>query len=231
MAAGVPAGSIEILHPGTSMPDLGPDAGPAFRRERGLGEGGLLLSVGRLTRRKGLAEFVANAMPVILAARPDTRLLVIGGEAADALHGARGEEQARIESIARAAGVAHALRFLGRCAEADLAAAYQAADCHVFPVLDTPGDVEGFGMVALESAAHGLPTVAFAVGGVPDAVDPARSGALVAAGDYRAFAREALRFLQPDARAGFAEGSRAFAAALAWPRFGERLRALVQRPP
>jgi phosphatidylinositol alpha-1,6-mannosyltransferase len=229
MEAGVPAARIEILHPGTDMPALDPGAGAAFRRGRGLGEGGLLLSVGRLTRRKGLAEFVAKALPAILAARPDTRLLVIGGEAADALHGATGNEQARIESMAREAGVAHALCFLGRCGEADLTAAYQAADCHVFPVLDTPGDVEGFGMVALESAAHGLPTVAFAVGGVPDAVDPARSGALVAAGDYSAFAREVLRFLQPASRAGFAAASRAFAAALAWPRFGERLRELVQR--
>ena len=227
-AAGVPPARIQILHPGTTMPVLDAATGAAFRRERGWGDRGLLLSVGRLTRRKGLAEFVAGALPSILASRPDTLLLVIGGEAADALHGASGNEQARIEAVAREAGVAHAVRFLGHCDEAGLAAAYQAADCHVFPVLDTPGDVEGFGMVALESAAHGLPTVAFAVGGIPDAVDPARSGSLVAPGDYPAFAREALRYLQPGARAGFAEASRGFASAFAWPRFGERLRALVQ---
>jgi len=228
--AGVPSGRIFILHPGTGMPVLDPAAGEAFRRERGFGAQPLLLSVGRLTRRKGLAEFVAGALPAIVAARPDTLLLVIGGEAADALHGASGNEQARIEAVAREAGVAGALRFLGRCDEATLFAAYQAADCHVFPVLDTPGDVEGFGMVALESAAHGLPTVAFAVGGIPDAVDPARSGALLPAGDYQGFAREVLRFLQPGARAGFAEASRAFAAGMEWARFGERLRERIRQP-
>jgi phosphatidylinositol alpha-1,6-mannosyltransferase len=228
--AGVPAARISILHPGTGMPVLDPVAGEVFRRERGFGTQPLLLSVGRLTRRKGLAEFVAGALPAIVAARPNTLLLVIGGEAADALHGASGNEQARIEAMAREAGVAGALRFLGRCDEPTLFAAYQAADCHVFPVLDTPGDVEGFGMVALESAAHGLPTVAFAVGGIPDAVDTARSGALVPAGDYPAFANAVLRFLQPGARAGFAEASRAFAADMEWSRFGERLRARLVSP-
>jgi phosphatidylinositol alpha-1,6-mannosyltransferase len=228
--AGVPAGRISILHPGTGVPALDAAAGEAFRHERGFGRQPLLLSVGRLTRRKGLAEFVAGALPAIVAARPDTLLIVIGGEAADALHGASGNEQARIEATARASGVGDSLRFLGRCDEATLFAAYQAADCHVFAVLDTPGDVEGFGMVALESAAHGLPTVAFAVGGIPDAVDTARSGALLSAGDYAGFAREVLRFLQPGAREGFAQASRAFAADLQWSRFGERLRARVSAP-
>lgn len=227
--AGVPRERISILHPGTGMPVLDPAAGEAFRHERDYGFRPLLLSVGRLTRRKGLAEFVVNALPLIVAEHPDALLLVIGGEAVDALHGASGNEQARIEALAQEAGVAFALRFLGRCDEATLCAAYQAADCHVFPVLDVPGDVEGFGMVALESAAHGLPTVAFAVGGVPDAVDTGRSGALVASGDYAGFAREVLRFLAPNARAGFSDTSRAFARGMEWSLFGERLRNRITR--
>jgi phosphatidylinositol alpha-1,6-mannosyltransferase len=227
--AGVSPGRISILHPGTGMPVLDPAAGEAFRQERDYGARPLLLSVGRLTRRKGLAEFVTAALPLIVAEHPDTLLLVIGGEAHDALHGATGNEQARIQALAQEAGVASALRFLGRCDEATLCAAYQAADCHVFPVLDVPGDVEGFGMVALESAAHGLPTVAFAVGGIPDAVDTARSGALVPSGDYAGFAREVLRFLEPDARSGFSDTSRAFAEGMEWSRFGERLRDRITR--
>ena len=54
---------------------------------------------------------------------------------------------------------------LARVDDQRLSDAYFAADVMVFPVLDLPGDVEGFGMVAVEAAAHGLPTVAFAVGG------------------------------------------------------------------
>jgi phosphatidylinositol alpha-1,6-mannosyltransferase len=43
-------------------------------------------------------------------------------------------------------------------------------------------------MVAVEAAAHGLPTVAYACGGVVDAVGEGISGRLVAPGDARAFA-------------------------------------------
>jgi phosphatidylinositol alpha-1,6-mannosyltransferase len=45
----------------------------------------ILLSVGRLTTRKGLAEFVDRGLPAILAVHPDA-LLVISATAADALH-------------------------------------------------------------------------------------------------------------------------------------------------
>ena len=41
--------------------------------------------------------------------------------------------------------------------------------------------VEGFGLVYLEAAAHGLPIVAHDVGGVSEAVDNGRTGLLVPA--------------------------------------------------
>ena len=223
---GIPAARIALLHPGTGLPALDPAAGAAFRARHALGDRPLLLSVGRLTRRKGLAEFVAGALPAIVARRPDALLLVIGEEASDALHGGPGAERARIQAAARDAGVEANLRFLGRCDEPTLEAAYQAADCHVFPVLALPGDVEGFGMVALESAAHGLQTVAFAVGGVPDAVAAGRSGTLVEAGRHDAFAAAVLAVLaQPRDQA--AAACRAFAAEHDWGAFGRRLRQLV----
>ncbi|MEO8161742.1 MAG: glycosyltransferase family 4 protein, partial [Arenimonas sp.] len=194
----------------------------------GLGARPVLLSVGRLTRRKGLVEFVRAALPAIVATHPEALLVVIGEEATDALHTAAGSERERIEAAATAAGLSANLRFAGRCSAAELTQAYQAAQVHVFPVLEQVGDVEGFGMVALESAAHGLRTVAFAVGGVPDAIDPGRSGTLVPSGDYAGFAGAVLELLASPATAEAIAAGRAFATDKDWTRFGVRLRELLE---
>jgi phosphatidylinositol alpha-1,6-mannosyltransferase len=85
------------------------------------------------------------------------------------------------------------------------------------------GDVEGFGMVALEAAARGVPTVGYAVGGVPDAVDQGVSGELVPAGDATALAQAIGRWLARPRR-NVAAQCRAFAEHLSWPEFGRRLR-------
>ena len=224
---GVDPDRIQVLHPGTEMPVLDSQAGTAFRSKLELGNAPLLLSVGRLTRRKGLAEFVQQAFPRILEQSPSSLLVIIGEEATDALHSAAGSERARIMSAAEASGTAGQLRFIGRRNDADLSAAYQAAQVHVFPVLEQVGDVEGFGMVALESAAHGLPTVAFAVGGVPDAVAPGITGSLVRSGDYSGFAEAVLALLATPFGAEEVAASREFAEAKSWPHFGARLRKLV----
>jgi len=225
-AAGIPAARIHVLHPGTELPASDRAGGAGARARSGLGAGPLLLSVGRLTKRKGLAEFVAGAFPRVLREHPEATLLVVGDEATDAAGRTGSGERARIEAAARAAGTLARVHFAGRVDEAELEHAYLAADVHVFPVLDLPGDVEGFGMVAIEAAARGLPTVAFASGGVVDAVASGRSGTLVVAGDQSALAQAVL-----DALAGRGAGDeascRAWAAGFSWQCFEQRLEHLL----
>lgn len=225
---GVPPGRMHVLHPGTDVPELEAAAGLEFRNKHALGERPILLSVGRLTRRKGLAEFVAQALPAIVADEPGALLVVIGEEASDALHTEAGSERARIMAAACESGVQSSIRFVGRCDAADLSAAFQAAQVHVFPVLEQPGDVEGFGMVALEAAAHGLRTAAFAVGGVPDAVDESCTGILVPSGDYVAFSQAVIGMLREAQTQTGVFASRQFAIGKDWQHFGIRLRQLVE---
>ena len=225
--AGVQSRTTHVLHPGCDLPTLDAEAALEFRQRHGFAQRPLLLSVGRLTQRKGLAEFVAKALPAIAARYPDVLLLVIGDEASDALHARAGSERERILTAARNGSVEQNLHFFGRCNDATLSAAYQAADVHVFPVLALPGDVEGFGMVALESAAHGLPTVAFAVGGVPDAVLNGQTGTLIEPGNYVALSEAAIRQLASARESATITACREFAAGKAWPVFGERLRSLL----
>jgi phosphatidylinositol alpha-1,6-mannosyltransferase len=111
-----------------------------------------------------------------------------------------------------------AIRWRGTCSDAEFADAYAGADMHVFPGRDMPGDVESFGMVAVEAAAHGLPTVAFATGGVVDAVAENESGYLITPDDYPAFANAVLEIMAQ--RDSLRASCLAFSRRFAWPAFG-----------
>ena len=227
VARGVCADALVILHPGTDLPLADDEARRRFRLRLGVGESPILLSVGRMTERKGLSEFISFALPKILARYPDLQLVVIGDDAIDAVSATRGSERERILRAAAEAGVEHAVRLHPPCDDATLSDAYQAADIHVFPVREVAGDVEGFGMVAIEAAAHGLPTVAFDVGGVADAVVDGRSGSLIPSGDYDGFAAAINGLLQTPQPSTTREDCRRAAAAFSWDEFGRRLRALL----
>lgn len=226
--AGIDAARIAVVHPGVALPPPDRDADERardFRRRRGLGDAPLLLSVGRLTQRKGLREFVTHALPRIAAQHPDAIVAVIGSEGAQALH-SRVETEGDVRAAAERVGLASSIRFLGTVDDSELVDAYRAADVHIFPVREIPGDPEGFGMVAIEAAAHGLPTVAFAVGGVPDAVRDGESGRLVRPGDHLAFAAAVTDLL--DRRGALRKPCIAFAQQFAWPVFGARLLAQLE---
>ncbi|MGH8283919.1 MAG: glycosyltransferase family 4 protein [Gammaproteobacteria bacterium] len=227
---GIPSARTTVLNPGVELPEKhDPAAAMEFRRRHDLGERKLLLSVGRLTPRKGLLEFIERSLPAITATYSDAILLVVGDEAPHALTGSGAGMGQRIMHVASSIGLKDNVRILGAFDDSVLSAAYQAADVLVFPVRSLPGDVEGFGMVAIEAAAHGLPTIAFAVGGVSDAVADGQSGWLVPAGDYAQFARRVQQVLAEGATEVSREKCRQFALGLAWDRFGAKLRRILNR--
>lgn len=225
--AGVQAARIGIVHPGVDVPaaETGVAEAARFRAGEGLEGRAVLLSVGRLSQRKGLREFVADVLPDVVAARPGTMLLVVGDSPNQALH-AQAQTPQSIQAEADCHGVGGNIRFLGVITDrAHLAAVYRSADVHAFPVRQIPGDPEGFGMVAVEAAAHELPTVAYATGGIVEAVDDGRSGRLVPPGDAKAMVAAILETL--DRRDALRASCRAFAAGKAWPVFGEQVRRLL----
>lgn len=231
--SGIDRDVVDIVAPGVAIPRVREDAerreaDARFRRKFGLGSGPIILSVGRMTERKGLLPFVERAMPAILAGLPEAQLVIVGDDAMNALHKAGSGQRARVRDAALRAGLDRAVRLLGPIDEADLEDAFSSAHVHVFPGIDVEGDVEGFGMVAIEAAAHGVPTVAFAVGGVGDAIDDPSSGDLIQAGDYDTLVSCLLtRMRRSDSSS--ADACRAFANRFAWPVFADAMRATLDR--
>lgn len=223
--AGISDEKIGVVHPGTTLPQWNPPAAAAFRRRFSLEGRPLLLALGRLTARKGLVEFIEAALPPLVRSVPDLAVVVIGGEAINSLK-KNGQSQCRRlqEAIVRL-GLENHVKLLGEQEDAVVDAAFFAARALVFPVLDLPGDVEGFGMVAIEAAAHGVPTVAFAVGGVVDAVSDPDTGSLIRAGDYATMTGRLLALCQAAEETEAARlERRKFAETFEWSRFGQQVR-------
>jgi len=115
----------------------------------------LVLSVRRLVRRVGLDRLI-DAIDIVREDVPEVLLYIAGkGPLRDAL-----EQQIQERNLSD-----HA-RLLGFVSEADLPAAYRAADLSVVPTRFH----EGFGLIVVESLAAGTPVLVTPVGGLPEIV-------------------------------------------------------------
>ncbi len=211
---GVRESNIVIVNPGVDI-NVATTPHDLAKQQMELEGKMVLLSVGRLMPRKGLAEFVEHCFVNLAAANNDLILLVVGSEPLNALNRPKESVLARIEAAVSKQGVSEQVRLLGHVNDDDLAVLYAAADAFVFPLIEMHGDVEGFGMVAIEAAVHGTPTVAFDCGGVSDAVAEGVNGALVVAGDYAGFSAAITRVVQADMR----DSASRFAGEFSWDSY------------
>jgi len=221
---GCQSSQIEVLNPGVAIPPASTlHDSTSIRASLGFEKHKVVLFVGRMIRRKGLPEFLENAWPRILAAQPDAILLVVGDSPDNALLNDPNETKRLTQALENCAK--DSVRFLGAVEDDVLWNCYAAADTLVFPLLRVKGDVEGFGMVAIEAAASGTPTVAFPVGGVVDAVADGFSGSLVPEGDYEAFADAVVSICETGLPSHL--DCRNHAEKFSWDAHGKRLLAIL----
>lgn len=146
----------------------------------------ILVSVGRLVPRKGVAWFVENVMPLL----PEDIHYFVAGE---------GPERARIERAAAESVVDSRVTLLGAVSDSDLETVYRGADLFVMPNVPVPGDMEGFGLVLLEAGMCGLPVVAARLEGIEDVVRQGENGTLVTSGNAEEFRAAIMRYREdPD---------------------------------
>jgi phosphatidylinositol alpha-1,6-mannosyltransferase len=215
-AVGIPRERVSILPLGLATPEVSAADRALARQEvverLSLGsDATVLLTLGRLVRRKGAAWFVSDVLPRL----PATTHYVLAGT---------GPDEERVVAAADSAGERPRVHLLGLVDESLREQLLRGADVFVQPNIAVPGDMEGFGLVTIEAALRGTPVVAADLEGIKDAVVNGVTGLLLPSGDPIAWA-EALTPLVTGLDELVALGSRF--AEQAKERYGETAMAAV----
>ncbi len=198
VARGFAPDRIRVILPGVDTERFHPD--PAVPRE----PDPTFLYVGRLKRYKQV-ETAIRALGVLAAGTWGGVHLWVAGT---------GDDRPRLERIAREAGVADGVHFLGYVSEEKKVELYRRAWAVVLPSLK-----EGWGITNIEAAACGTPAVAADNSALRESVRDGVTGFLVPTGDVGAWTA-ALGRLAGDAglRDRLGAGARAFAETFSWAR-------------
>ena len=189
---GVDPRRIKLIDPTVDEDRFSPGQhGDDLRRAVGAtGEKKLILSVGRLMRRKGF-DNVVRSLPVLLKQGLDVEYALIG----------IGDDMEYLYGLASELNVADRIHLLGHVSYEDLPRWYNACDLFAMPNRDIDGDSEGFGLVFLEAAASGKPVVAGTAGGTGSAVVDEETGLCVDGENVDEIAQALARLLSNPAEA------------------------------
>ena len=163
--------SMQKLAPVIDTSHFAPDATSLeLRKELGLADAKVIVSVGRLVHRKGQDRLI-QALPTIRKKIPNAHLLLIG----------EGPYRRKLEKLARKKGTESAVTFLGRVSYCELPRYMCVGDIFAMPCRSRFGglEVEGLGIVYLEASSCQLPVVVGKSGGAPDAVLDGKTGVVV----------------------------------------------------
>jgi phosphatidylinositol alpha-1,6-mannosyltransferase len=164
------AASMVKIAPGIDTDHFSPQDASELRRELGLTNKKVIVSVGRLVHRKG-QDVLIEAMPAIIKEVPEAHLLMIG----------EGPYRGYLENRVKVLGIQERVTFIGRIQYAELPRYICVGDIFVMPSRSRLAglEVEGLGIVYLEASACGLPVIAGNSGGAPDAVLEGKTGLVV----------------------------------------------------
>jgi len=154
-----------------------------LKRQYGLQNKIIFLTIGRLVRRKGV-DLVLSALADMK--NKELAYIIIG----------RGPEEEKIKSLIAELGLKSQVKLLTNIEDDEKDHWLQLADVFVMTSRDEAGDYEGFGIVYLEAGLVGKPVIAARGGGVEDAVIDNETGILVTAGDIDELAGTMVKLAQ-----------------------------------
>jgi len=165
---GAPYEKVKVVLGGVDLDIFRPlKARDEFRKELGVEGKFVLLSLGRLEKRKGFDDAI-KALAYLKDIR-DIVLLIVG----------KGSEKSHLEDLARDLSLENKVKFLGFVSSDDLPKIYNVADLFIAPFKSLGRDMEGFPLVVQEAQACGVPVVSTITTSLPELVENNRSGFLV----------------------------------------------------
>lgn len=174
LARGVPADRVTVIPNAVDIEHFEEGAQPdeALRRRLGLNGHIILGFIGSFYAYEGLALLI-QAMPRLLAARRDIRLLLVGG----------GFEEERLRQKAKDLGIGDKVVFTGRVPHGQVQSYYHLIDVLVYPRLSMRLTELVTPLKPLEAMAMGSLIVASDVGGHRELIRNGETGCLFRAGD------------------------------------------------
>lgn len=195
-AHGVPREKLRVVRSAFMPEAVEPLSREALRHELGMPADSFVVAViAQLIRRKGHA-LLLQAMPQLLAAIPDLRVVFFG----------KGPLAEELQTAIQAQKLSERVQLAGF--REDLPRLIGALD-----LVAHPAYAEGLGVSLLQASAAGVPIVAARAGGIPEAVHDGVNGLLVPPGDAQALGQAIITLAQdPARRAGMAQAARALIA-------------------
>lgn len=148
----------------------------------------VICSVGRIEPRKGQSDAIRAISVAQRKLGLQNCVYVVAGKVED------GDYAAELRRLSEELGVR--LVLTGRLSPDDLRRLYRRSACHTLLAKELEGKIEGFGLVLLEAGAQGCPSVAAAVGGIPEVLDEV--GTLIEPGDIHAAASAYVSYIDQD---------------------------------
>ncbi|MBT8363845.1 MAG: glycosyltransferase family 4 protein [Deltaproteobacteria bacterium] len=141
---------------------------------RALNDRKILVTVGRLVKRKGVSWFIDCVIPRLNS----SYIYLVAGE---------GPEFYQIQQVVLRRKMESRVILLGRVSNDLRKILYNASDIFIMPNMTVANDIEGFGIAIIEAGSCGLPVVASNLQGIKDAVIDKKTGYLVDEGDIDGF--------------------------------------------
>jgi glycosyltransferase involved in cell wall biosynthesis len=179
-----------------------------------LGDRITLISVGRIEPRKGQRQAIAAIQTLPEQLRSRITYLIVG----------RAVEDSYTKLLSREIGSADCdVRLVGDIPRGELRALYASANILMHTAAADPIRVEGFGLVVLEAAASGLPTLATRVDALPEVVIDKVSGTLAEDGDIVDIGNKIVQMvnLGDEEREALQGRCKKFALSYTWDRCAE----------